>query len=105
MVEFAAVRFSSPAIFGTSAEYPGNENATKQLRRAINKMVMIVPCQRPIPMHTTPSKRQRKTNKRLTGVWSIMKPEIGDSNTKGSEAAIESDAIAQLACEPCARRR
>ena len=97
--------FSSPAIFGTSAEYPGKENATKQLSRAIRAIVTIVPCQRPIPTQTRPSKKQSMTNSRFTGVWSMMKPEIGDKSTSGNDAAIESDAMAQLACDPCARRR
>ncbi len=97
MVEFAVVMLSSPAIAGTSAEYPGREKATEQLSSAIRPMVMNRPCHRPMPTLTIPSKRQRITNRRFTGVWSMMKPEIGESNTSGSAAAIESAAIAQLA--------
>ena len=105
MVEFAAVRLSSPAIVGTRAEYPGKEKATKQLSKAISPMVAILPCQRPIPTQTTPSQKQRMVNSRFTGVWSMTKPEIGESRTSGSAAAIESEAMAQLACAPCDRRR
>jgi hypothetical protein len=77
------VRLSSPAIVGTSAEYPGNENATKQLRSAISAIVTIRPCQRPIPTQTTPSQKHRMVNRRVAGKWSMTKPEIGASTTRG----------------------